>query len=97
MPLSALFDYLEALLETMEEKLQTKLPSRHTRLVGVIFGFANVSARRLGSIIQKKRIFDTRARVGALKAREEEEESSNWREFAIVSDATEDEGSRGRL
>ena len=95
-PLESLFEDLEMFLVMMEEIIPTKVPSRFIRTTEVMHGFADASGRGLGIIKQKANDGSVRVRIGAWAAIEEEEDSSNFREFSNASETIASEGRSGR-
>ena len=81
----------------MEEENPEKVPSRHARSAEVIYSFTNASGRGLEIINQWANRANVHMMIVVWAVREEEEESSRWREFSNAVNATEEEVRRARL
>ena len=97
MPASRLFDDMKVLSVPMEGKYPAKVIARQEQNTEVIHGFGEASRRGLGSTAQTGKDGKTNVCIGVWSTNEEEECSSNWKEFGNVVDDLEKEGREGRL
>ena len=90
----SLINDVKALAEIFEQASVPVVSVRCRKLLTVVYGFGDASGTGLGSTFTCGSGFNFR--IGVWGA-EEDEESSNWKEFTNVVEALEEEGAEGNL
>ena len=80
-PVNHLFQDIRIMEAIFEGNTPSELPIRFSKTASVHYGFADASGRGFGSILEEHNVPRIDLRIGLWSAHEEQENSSNWREF----------------
>ena len=93
-PAERIHDDLTVLRDMIEEDFPVRVSSRFLKTTEVVYGFEDAPGRGLGSMMESVDRKGIDIRIGTCSTKEEEDESSNWREFTNVAETIEEETER---